>query len=227
MTRNSFLSLIVTLLVPIALIGLSLRLLLTPAFLVLEYNLPYFPVDEYGFTKQDRLKWAPFALNYLVNEAEIAYLGGLQFEDGTPLFNDRELKHMQDVKQVTRAALAAWSIALLALAALGAWAWRGGWLPDFVRGVRRGGWLIVGLAGAIGVVVLTGLTVAPDLFWGFFTLFHSLFFEGDSWIFRYSDTLIRLFPVRFWQDAFLLSAVISLGGGLALAAGLKRWTAGA
>jgi uncharacterized membrane protein len=59
------------------------------------------------------------------------------------------------------------------------------------------------------------------VFWNFFSAFHSLFFEGDSWIFLYSDTLIRLFPIRFWQDAFLWGAVIALAGGIGLGLGLK------
>ncbi len=63
------------------------------------------------------------------------------------------------------------------------------------------------------------------MFWKFFTLFHQVFFEGDSWLFLYSDTLIRLFPIRFWQDAVLAAAVISLGGGLGLALGLKKFAA--
>jgi hypothetical protein len=29
--------------------------------------------------------------------------------------------------------------------------------------------------------------------------------------------LIRLFPIRFWQDVFLFAAAIALGGGLLLA----------
>jgi uncharacterized membrane protein len=56
----------------------------------------------------------------------------------------------------------------------------------------------------------------------FFTWFHGLFFEGDSWLFLFSDTLIRLFPIRFWEDAFLLAAVIALGGGLALAGSVQK-----
>jgi uncharacterized membrane protein len=59
-------------------------------------------------------------------------------------------------------------------------------------------------------------------FWQFFTLFHGLFFEGDSWLFLYSDTLIRLFPIRFWQDVFLAAALITTGGGLGLALGLRK-----
>jgi hypothetical protein len=40
-------------------------------------------------------------------------------------------------------------------------------------------------------------------------------------LFLFSDTLIRLFPLRFWQDAFLLAALIALGGGIALGLGLR------
>jgi len=212
---------LVTLLVPIALIGLALRVLLTPAFLTVEYNMPYFPVDQYGFTRDDRLHWAPYGLDYLVNDADISYLGDLKSEDGARLFNERELKHMQDVKNITQAALKVWYSALALLAVLGLLAWRGGWDQVYLRGLKQGGWLIIGLAGAIGSIVLVGMVAAPEFFWDFFTFFHSLFFEGDSWLFLYSDTLIRLFPIRFWQDAFLLAAAISLGGGLALAFGLK------
>jgi integral membrane protein (TIGR01906 family) len=34
----------------------------------------------------------------------------------------------------------------------------------------------------------------------FFTGFHELLFPPGSWTFPTSDTLIRLFPERFWMD---------------------------
>ena len=215
------LSSLVALVVPIALIGLGLRLLLSPLFLQIEYNMPYFPPDEFGFTKEDRLKWAPYALDYLVNSADISYLGDLTFDDGTPLYNERELSHMDDVKLVTQGALRVWYVSLAVLLLLGIWAWFGGWWQEYRLGLMRGGWLMVGLAVTIGLIVIIGIAVNPDVFWNFFAGFHSLFFEGDSWLFLYSDTLIRLFPIRFWQDAFLWAAVVALGGGMALALGLK------
>jgi len=220
---SSILSVLVSILTPLALIGFALRVLLTPLYYTIEYNMPYFPADEYGFTKEDRLHWAPFALEYLLNGADTSYLGDLQFEDGSPLYGARELKHMRDVKGVVQGALRVWYGTLAVLGAIAVAAWRGGWIKSYLNGLRRGGWWMAGFSVALGLIVGVGITVSPDLFWGFFTLFHGLFFEGDSWLFSYSDTLIRLFPLRFWQDAFLWAAVIALGGGLGLAFGLKTY----
>jgi integral membrane protein (TIGR01906 family) len=219
--KNTMLSWFVTILIPLVLIGLAIRVLLTPLFYQLEYNMPYFPPDEYGFTKADRLKWAPYAVNYLINNADISYLGDLKFDDGSPLYNERELRHMQDVKNVTRGALRLWYISLVLLLGLGIWAWFGGWWQYFLLGLKRGGWLMVGLAALIAAIVIIGIAINPNVFDNFFVLFHSLFFEGNSWLFYFSDTLIRLFPIRFWQDAFLWAAVIALGGGLLMGLGIK------
>jgi len=218
---KNILSYLISLLTPIALIGMALRILLTPIFYTVEYNMPYFPADEYGFTKADRLQWAPFAVEYLVNGADISYLGDLTFDDGTPLYNERELSHMEDVKGVVLNALGVWTISLIILAALAIFAKRGGWIPDYINGLRRGGWWMIGLAAALGLTAGIGIAVNPDVFWQFFTAFHKIFFEGDSWLFYYSDTLIRLFPIRFWQDAFLWAAILALGGGAALAFGIR------
>jgi len=220
--KFNILSWLVAILVPIALLGLGLRALLTPIFIQIEYNMPYFPPDQYGFTKEDRLRWAPYAVEYLINSAEISYLGNLKFEDGSPLYNDRELSHMDDVKKVTQGALNAWYISLALLVVLGIWSWREGWMQAYRQGLMRGGWLMVGLAAAIGLIVVVGILINPNIFWNFFAGFHAIFFEGDSWLFLYSDTLIRLFPLRFWQDAFLWAAIIALGGGFALGLGLKK-----
>jgi len=219
--KLNILSWLVAILVPLALIGLSIRILLTPIFLNIEYNMPYFPADEYGFTKVDRLKWAPYALDYLVNSADISYLGDLKFDDGSSLYNERELSHMSDVKRVTKGTLNVWYISLALLLMLGIWAWRGDWMQTFRLGLMRGGWLMVSLAAAIGLIVIIGIAIDPNVFWNFFAGFHSLFFTGDSWLFYFSDTLIRLFPIRFWEDAFLFAAIIALGSGVGLGLGLK------
>ena len=219
--KFKILSWLIAILVPIALMGLGIRVLLTPYFFQIEYSMPYFPPDEFGFTKADRLQWAPFAVDYLINTQDISYLGDLKFEDGTPLYNARELSHMADVKRVTQGALNVWYLSLGLLIILGVWAWGGDWLQTYRLGLMRGGWLMIWFAAGIGLIVVIGIVVDPNIFFSFFTGFHKLFFEGDSWLFLFSDTLIRLFPIRFWQDAFLFAALIALGGGAALAFGLK------
>jgi integral membrane protein (TIGR01906 family) len=205
---------LVTLLVPVALAFLGLRLMLTHAFLQLEYRMPGFPPDSYGFSMQDRIHWSQIAWDYILNNADISFLGDLTFPDGSPLYNERELSHMHDVKDVVQPALAvgylAWFIAL----GIGVWARWGRWWPAFLGGVRRGGWLTVGIVATLGLFAATS-------FWSFFSDFHGLFFSGNSWLFEYSDTLIRLFPIRFWQDAFLCGGLVALTGGLVLALGLR------
>ena len=222
MKLNLILSYLVSLLVPLALIGTALRILLSPIFIYVEYRMPYFPTDEYGFTQQDRLHWAPFALDYLVNSSDISYLSDLKFEDGSPLYNARELSHMADVKNVVRGALNVWYISLAILTLLAIIASRGAWVFEYIYSLRRGGIWMIGLAVALGLLAGIGIAANPNVFEQFFVFFHSLFFKGDSWLFEFSDTLIRLFPIRFWEDAFLWVAVLALGGGAGLAFGLKQ-----
>jgi integral membrane protein (TIGR01906 family) len=218
----AFLSWFITLIIPLALIGLGVRILLTPLFPNIEYRLPDFPADEYGFTMQDRLHWGPYGINYLLNNADISYLGDLKFSDGKPLFNERELSHMHDVKTVTQGFLRVWYADLGILILLGLWAWRGNWFPAYLQGLSRGGWLTLGLSAAVGSIATIGTSGSGDLFWQFFSDFHGLFFKGDTWLFAYSDTLIRLYPLKFWEDAVLYIGLIAALGALTLAFGLGR-----
>jgi integral membrane protein (TIGR01906 family) len=204
----------ITMLVPLALTFLGLRLLLTHAFLEGEYRMPGFPPDDYGFSLQDRLHWSKISVDYLLNHADISFLGKQKFPDGSALFNERELSHMQDVKKVVQPVLWIGYTFWLLMLGIGLWARFGGWWPEFVRGIRRGGWLTVGLVAAIGI--FAGIS-----FWQFFTIFHGLFFSGGSWLFFYSDTLIRLFPLPFWQNAFLFAGILDVLGGLLLGLSLR------
>jgi integral membrane protein (TIGR01906 family) len=206
---------LVTLLVPISLVLTAVRLLMFPYFLEFEYRTPNFPADNYGFTREDRLYWSKIDLEYLLNSADIKFLGDLKFPDGAPVYNQRELKHMVDVKIALHITLQVWIVSLATLFMLGLWAWRGKWLPDYRRGLRRGGWLTVLLVGAVILFVLLGFGV-------FFVAFHNIFFAAGTWMFEWSDTLIRLFPERFWRDIFIYIGGLSALGGLGLALGFRR-----
>ncbi len=211
------LSILVTLLVPVALVLVSVRLVMTETYLVLEYNKPDFPPDFYGFTLADRLHYAPYAVQYLLSNAGIDYLGDLKLPDGGRFYNGRELAHMEDVKKVTQAALGLLGVALVLLALVGAVLARS---ADGRRALRQG--LFGG--GLLMLAILAGLLLFIVVNWdSFFTDFHELFFANGTWVFDYSDSLIRLFPVRFWQDTALTVGGLSAFGALLLMAAAWWW----
>jgi integral membrane protein (TIGR01906 family) len=201
---------LVTLSIPLMLIVGVIRLLLTPAFVRFEYQLPHFPPDQYGFSADERLAYAQLSRRYLVTDAGIDVLEDLRFEDGSALFNPRELRHMKDVKGVVRGAFLAGYISTFVFLFGVIWAWVSDQRGRFKRSVFRGGWVTVLFLCAVLLLSVVG-------FQALFVIFHKVFFEGETWIFRYSDTLIRLFPMRFWRDAFLVFGVLTAGSGCLVA----------
>ncbi len=209
---------LITILIPLFLIMTSIRLLLFPVYSILEYQRPGFPADTYGFTLEDRLKWSRISLDYLTNGAGIEFLADQKLDEKTPLFNERELSHMLDVKNLVQLMLILWPAIGIVIMGLGVMAMRGGWIHEFWLAVSRGGWAAVWFIVAILAAVLISFNAL-------FTGFHRIFFTGDTWLFLYSDTLIRLFPMPFWQDAFTLMGVMVLLGGIFLGLFGKRQAA--
>jgi integral membrane protein (TIGR01906 family) len=209
---------VLSLLVPVALLLGGVRMLLTDAFVQIEYRSPGFPTDPYGFDMGDRLKWAPIALQYLLNDAGIDFLADQRFDSGEPVFNDRELHHMQDVKQLTQAVLRAWPVSLLnvGMLCLVIYIWAG---PSLV-------WKALARGSLLTLLLMALLTLGVAAAFQFvFVGFHLIFFEGDTWLFKYSDTLIRLFPERFWRDTFIALVVGTVAQALILR-WISRWAGG-
>jgi len=200
---------ITTLVVPVTLILLVVRILLTPLYINVEYRMPGFPEDSYGFTFDERLYWADISRRYLLNQEDISFLGDQSLDENTPLYNRRELNHMYDVKVVVQGAIIVLYACFLFLVLYGFWVYRTNRWQSFRYAISRGGQFTIGLI----LLILFYLAVN---FNSLFTNFHRIFFEGDTWLFRYSDTLIRLFPVRFWRDAFIWIATMVLLGGFGL-----------
>lgn len=206
-TNIRIFSILIAIIVPLLLMMSSIRILLNPFFLDYEYNLPNFPADEFGFSKADRLHWGKLSLDYLTNNAGPEFLADLKFEDGTPIYIDRELSHMLDVKNLVQFMMKI----MLPMAAflIIAWilAWRLGWTSQFWRAVSMGGWLTLGMIG----LILVGTVINFD---ALFTGFHHIFFTGSTWLFYTNDTLIRLFPEKLWSDAFTFMGVFTLATGV-------------
>lgn len=177
---------------PLMLLLSNLYVLATPAYVRYEYSKPTFPPADI-YEPQERQSLAEASVYYLRSNEGIEYLQDLQSQ-GQPVYNTRELKHMQDVKVVMTVAFRVQELcALLVLATL-ALAWHAGQWPLALRAVYQG------CRGFVTALVAVGC-LAYVSFDSFFTAFHRVFFSGDSWLFAYTDTLIQLFPVPFWMDA--------------------------
>jgi integral membrane protein (TIGR01906 family) len=181
----------------------SIRVLFTPLFLVVEYNMPGFPSDPYGFSKEERLKWGSLSIQYLFNNEDPEFLENLRFEDGTSIYNQREVSHMVDVKILLQQTLRLFYLLLIVYIVIVIWAKIKNHLHWVWAAASKGGWLTLGLIGAI----LAAVVISFD---ALFTAFHKVFFVGDTWLFYFSDTLIRLFPMRLWQDAFIFMGIITV-----------------
>lgn len=195
---------------PVLLVLLAVRLVMTPLFLQFEYNRADFPSDPYGFTREDRFTYAPYALDYLLNGAGIEYLGDLEFDNGTALYNADELRHMRDVKTVTQVAFGGAVLGGLIAVAAVVFLLRHN-RERLRRALFFGSLLTLAMVAAIIIVAVVNWEF-------FFVTFHQLFFQSGTWYFPTSDTLIRLFPEQFWFDAALviggvtvLTALVMLG----------------
>ncbi|OQY22249.1 MAG: TIGR01906 family membrane protein [Chloroflexi bacterium] len=187
---------------PVFLLVADVRIATGHWFVHWEYGKEDFPPDPYGLSTAERIPLAETCVDYLATGADISLLGDLQLPNGEPAFNQRELRHMFDVQVVYGYLMRACIVAALALA--------GGiatlLVSDRTRwrvpaALLRGSALTLGLLGAVGAYMA--------LSWReFFTTFHRIFFEGETWLFDHSDTLIRLFPMRFWMDVAI--AIVGL-----------------
>jgi integral membrane protein (TIGR01906 family) len=168
----------------------------------IEYRLPGFPADRYGFTLEDRLYWSAIDIEYLLNEDDLDYFDDFRLEDGSPMHNQRELRHMDDVKRLLHVVWYVLGIGLILglilEVSLGIYADSRVALETLKKGARNT-LILVGLI-ILGVIVGFGV-----LFVGF----HRIFFEGNTWLFLFSDTFIRLYPERFWRDTFIFLALIT------------------
>ena len=195
--------------IPPVLVVNAFRVLATDTFV--RFELDRIPPDLYGFTDDQRQALALTGLRSIRPGSEgVPLLERATLPNGSPAFGERELTHMRDVRRLFGAALRLQLVVLVALAALALALARTPLRTVVPTGL---------LAGALATLAIALLAVPIILlgFDGFFTRFHEVFFEGSSWRFSTADTLIRLYPERFWQDVSRLAAAIAVGQAILLA----------
>jgi integral membrane protein (TIGR01906 family) len=109
---------------------------------------------------------------------------------------------MEDVKDIVEIAMRVW-VSLLAIlfglvmlmGFLAGWAEAGNALKNGARLT-----LVI-----MGILLLGVIIIFPIVF----VAFHEIFFDPGTWMFSFQDSLIRLFPQRFWQVAFLAVGLLT------------------
>jgi len=188
---------------PLWLLLSNLYPLATRAFVRYEYSKPSFPVAT-RYSAAERLSLAEATLHYMRSDEDTEHLVALESQ-GRPVYNLREIKHLVDAKRVMRGAFALHAVCGLLCVLAGALLWcRKEGRLRVLRSISVGCLALVAILLAIGILAYANFGL-------FFTIFHRLLFEGDSWLFAYSDTLIQLFPVRFWMDATWMLSLLTVG----------------
>jgi len=211
---------IVVIAIPFFLTLVTLRLMISwqdPSYPEFEY--PRITPDPFGFTSDERLDMAETTLSYLRRpepaEEVIFILEDLRLPGSEdPLYNQREIGHMLDVKDlVDTFKILTWILSVIVI---------GGLIVLLARSETRSlGYKAVMWGGLLTTGILLLMLVLILLSWNLvFTQFHEILFPPDTWTFYYSDSLIRLFPEQFWFDFGLLwTGAIFLEGIILAVAG--------
>lgn len=189
---------LIALSMPIFLTLLSLYLFMNPQFAEWQYSRADFPHAD-RFTDDQRLYNSLQTLAYVrgqTSEQDLINLG---------VYNDREIKHLVDVYNVTRGVFIVEPILFVVLVVGLFLLWRNrGTRINAANGLFFGGIFTFIFIGAIGLFSLFA-------FDSFFVTFHRIFFSGDSWLFFTTDSLIQFYPEVFWMTAAYGIALFVLG----------------
>ncbi len=176
-----------------------------------------------GIAETELEKAATGLISYFNSDEE--YISLTVIKDGQPfeLFNQREVMHLKDVKDLVRLD---YRLLLGTAIYVGAYAW----FLLFRRRERRqlARNVVVGGSIALGMVVVMGAGATFLDFGRLFTQFHLLAFSNDLWMLDPStDYLLMLFPEGFWYDAVMFFGMIVAGvaGTLCGVAGGYLWAA--
>ncbi len=211
-------------LMPIFLITTSVRWVINFPTLY-SYGFDKYNISHYtGIERDDLLDAAAQLRDYFNNDDEDivirTFVLGVLKEN---LYNQREIDHMRDVKDLVNNVYRVQEIIglyFLVFAAIGFYMSRRRYTEAFLRVLSRGGKVTLALVAVVGLL-------SAVAFNQLFLLFHLVSFSNDFWqLDPRVDYLIAMFPQNFFFDATMLIALSTVVFALLLAFAprlLRRW----
>lgn len=153
-------------------------------------------MEDTGMSIEDLDKTTTMLLDYLNDRRDDLEMPVEKWGEIKPVFNEREISHMVDVKNLYATAAKIMYISLaLALLIMAYLFKKDGKAQFFISAVRG---YKTSLAVAIILCVIFGIafTVGFNSFW---TLFHEIVFTNDLWLLDpRTSTMINMYPLPFW-----------------------------
>jgi integral membrane protein (TIGR01906 family) len=198
--------------IPTFLLLTNVRLVMSEAYVRWEYSKPGFPPADL-LSAEVRYTAAVTTMDYVRGAKPLQAI--IDLSDGSrKLYNEREIRHLIDARNVATGALVFNVLSLVVITIGGLYLSR--------REGRRGLLGALRAGSVFTMVLLLGLAaIALINFNWFFTKFHQVFFEGNTWLFLPTDTLIQLYPLPFWFDAAMLLSALTIAEALII--GLATW----
>jgi integral membrane protein (TIGR01906 family) len=192
--------------IPVALIGTNVR------FLASEDKVYTYAIDHYnaptrtGISRDELLKANAELRGYFNNGDKYVSITVKQGDNIIPLFNDREVLHLKDVKAVLGFVNHLQEIALVYIMAyvVGVFVWaRERPLRKLAILTLSGSLLTIGVIVSLGLVAVAGFDSA-------FEQFHHIAFRNNLWELSMTDHLIQMFPDGFWYDLTMFLGILTV-----------------
>lgn len=204
----------------------SLALLLVVFITVIDFyafRKPYYEhmyelngtAESLAISESDLTKATDGLLDYLRDDRDNLDISVTIAGEEVAMYNEREISHMVDVKDLYQGAILVRNVSLVVLVITTAWLFLSGLSYSLVNGFTK---TISTVGFILGLVVFYALLD----FNGFWNAFHKVFFSNDLWLLDPRvDRLITMVPLNFFSGMvtrIVVTIVIVLSviyGGLA------------
>ena len=199
--------------IPILLVTSSLRLAINAGGLY-EYGFDRYDISLHtGIARAELSRLGEEIRDYFNDDTEFIDIDAVIYGELQPLFTEREILHMKDVKGLIHGVyLWQWITLGYLAASLATYIWlrRREAIAGAVRAGFWGGVVTLVIIGALGLGSVIG-------FDALFLKFHQLSFANDLWRLNPRiHNLIAMFPEPFFRDATIFVALMAIGQALLL-----------